>query len=120
MKMRGAFLLVVVLAAGSGCNSGGGSATARASSPSPVTQSKTLPAPSPMNSEACAAMKGCTVSGSTFSFPDGNGGTITCSNGICGDDTSYNRGYHAGYSDGLRDGEDTASTKKTPPSRGSA
>jgi hypothetical protein len=73
-----------------------------------------------MNSEACAAMKGCTVSGSTFSFPDGNGGTITCSNGICGDDTSYNRGYHAGYSDGLRDGEDTASTKKTPPSRGSA
>jgi hypothetical protein len=67
----------------SGCGGGGGSTT-----------------PAPMNNAACASMSGCVATANGFQFPDGNGGTVSCTNGVCSDNTSYNSGYSSGYSDG--------------------
>jgi hypothetical protein len=81
-----------------GCNIRSGHASHVSPSPTPII-------PSPINAGVCSVMSHCTASGSSYVFPNGNGGQITCKNGGCSDNTSYNSGYSAGYSDGLRDGE---------------
>jgi flagellar biosynthesis/type III secretory pathway protein FliH len=72
--------------------------------PSPVMP----PALTPQ--QVCQAITGCAMTAAGgFTFPDGAGGTITCTNGICVDQNSsfspnYNNGYSAGQTDGYNTG----------------
>jgi flagellar biosynthesis/type III secretory pathway protein FliH len=72
------------------------------------SQSPVMPPPL-TPAQVCALIQGCTTTATGYQFSDGDGGIVSCSNGVCVDNNpnfspNYNNGYAAGQTDGYATG----------------